>query len=171
MMKNMRYRYLLFGLFFSVVVQSQDMNSHKLSALITQVADTVLTNGNSIQFSYKQRPLYCIYDENANRMRIISPIIETINLEEEQLLNALVANFHSALDVKYALSDEIMWSVFIHPLKELNNHQVLDAIEQVHAASITFGSTYSSTNLVFPGNTKKKEYPKLKRIEKIEKLD
>ena len=120
---------------------------------------------------YNQRPLYCIYDENANRMRIISPIIETINLEEEQLLNALVANFHSALDVKYALSDEIMWSVFIHPLKELNDHQVLDAIDQVHAASTTFGSTYSSTNLVFPGNTKKKERSKLKRLEKIERID
>lgn len=171
MMKNMRYLYLLSNLFFLVTVQSQDMSAQKLSALITQVSDTITTNGNSIQFMFKQRPLYCIYDENANRMRIISPIVETKDLEEEQLLNALVANFHSALDVKYALSDEIMWSVFIHPLKELNDHQVLDAIHQVHAASITFGSTYSSTNLVFPGNTKKKEHSKLKRIEKVEKLD
>jgi hypothetical protein len=43
-------------------------------------------------------------------------IVETKDLEEEQLLNALIANFHSALDVKYVLSDQIMWSVFIHPL-------------------------------------------------------
>ena len=64
-----------------------------------------------------------------------------------------------------------MWSVFIHPLKELANHQVLDALDQVHAASITFGTTYSSINLVFPGNTKKKERSKLKQLEKIEKLD
>ncbi len=170
-MKNMRYLCLLFSLTFLTAIQSQDMSSEKLTDLITKVSDTIITSGNSIQFSYKQRPLYCIYDENANRMRIISPIIETKDLEEEQLLNALVANFHSALDVKYALSDEVMWSVFIHPLKELQDHQVLDAIDQVYAASITFGSSYSSTNLVFPGNTKKKEYPKLKRIEKIEKLD
>ena len=167
----MSYRYLLFVFLFSVAVQSQEMSSQKLAELVNQVSDTITTNGNSIQFMYKQRPLYCIYDEGANRMRIISPIIETKDLEEKQLLNALVANFHSALDVKYALSDEIMWSVFIHPLKELQDHQVLDAIDQVHAASITFGSTYSSTNLVFPGNTKKKEQPKLKRIEKIEKID
>jgi hypothetical protein len=97
-------------------------------------------------------------------MRIITPIMETKNLEEEQLLNMLVANFHSALDVKYALSDEIIWSVFIHPLKELSEHQVLDAIDQVYAASATFGATYSSTDLVFPGNTKKKDEPRTKKL-------
>jgi hypothetical protein len=44
------------------------------------------------------------------------------------------------------------------------DHQVLDAINQVYAAGATFGTTYSSTNLVFPGNTKKKEEPKRKKL-------
>ena len=155
---------LLFCFIFSSVVFSQDMNPERLSELISQTADTVSTNGNSIQFMYKERLLICVYDEIANRMRIISPIVETSDLEEEQLLNMLVANFHSALDVKYALSDEVIWSVFIHPLKELFDHQVLDAIDQVYAASATFGTSYSSTTLVFPGNTKKKESPKEKKL-------
>lgn len=140
------------------------MSSDKLQELIAQVSDTLMANGNSIQFLYQEMPLICVYDENANRMRIITPIIETKELEEEQLLNMLVANFHSALDVKYALSDEIIWSVFIHPLKELSDDQVLDAIDQVYSAAATFGTTYSSTNLVFPGNTKKKETPKQKKL-------
>jgi hypothetical protein len=140
------------------------MNSDKLSKLIAQVSDTATSNGNAIQFMYKERPLICVFDQNANRMRIISPIIETKDLEEEQLLNMLVANFHSALDVKYALSDEVIWAVFIHPLKELADHQVLDAIDQVYAATITFGTTYSSTRLIFPGNSKKKEAPKTKKL-------
>lgn len=140
------------------------MNPQRLSTIIAQVSDTLVTSGNSIQFIYKKIPLFCIYDENANRMRIISPIIETKDLEEEQLLNALVANFHTALDVKYALSDEVLWSVFLHPLKELADHQLLDAIDQVYKASVTFGTTYSSTNLVFPGNTKRKESPKTKKL-------
>lgn len=163
-MKNVHYFCLLLSFSFSSFMIAQDMNPQKLSELISQVSDTVVTNGNNIQFMYKERPLICVYDENANRMRIISPIVETKDLAEEQLLNMLVANFHSALDVKYALSDEVIWSVFIHPLKELADHQVLDAIDQVHAASITFGTTYSSTNLVFPGNTKKKETPKEKKL-------
>lgn len=161
-------KFLFVLLFFAIIngfsLKAQEMTSEKLQELISQVSDTVVTNGNNIQFMYKERPLICVYDENANRMRIISPIVETKDLAEEQLLNMLVANFHSALDVKYALSDEVIWSVFIHPLKELADHQVLDAIDQVHAASITFGTTYSSTNLVFPGNTKKKETPKEKKL-------
>ncbi len=79
---------------------------------------------------------------------------------EELLLNSLVANFHTALDVKYAISDEILWSVFTHPLKELTQHQIEDAISQVYSANVTFGNTFTSTNLTFPGNTKKKEFPK-----------
>ena len=164
-MKN--YRVLLYFalVLLSFKVAAQDMTPAQLTELITQLADSTQANGNSVQFSYKETLLICVYDENANRMRIISPIIKKEDLEEEQLLNALVANFHSALDVKYALSDEIIWSVFIHPLRELSDHQVLDAIDQVYAAAATFGTSYSSTSLVFPGNTKKKETP-LKLIEK-----
>lgn len=160
---------LFFGwlcLFNLCYLCAQDMNPDKLREIITQVSDTLQNNGNAIQFMYKERLLICVHDENANRMRIISPITERENLEEEEILNALVANFHSALDVKYALSDEVIWSVFTHPLKELSEHQVLDAIQQVFAAAVTFGSTYSSTNLVFPGNTKKKEVEKPKKIVK-----
>jgi len=163
-MKNLRSVSFLISLCFTSLSWAQGMNPEKLTELITQVSDTLNTQGNTVQFMYQERPLICVYDESANRMRIISPIMETKDLEEEQLLNALVANFHSALDVKYALSDEIMWSVFIHPLKELSELQVLDAIKQVYAASVTFGSSYSSTNLVFPGNTKKKEAPKSKKL-------
>ncbi|WP_461442521.1 hypothetical protein [Maribacter sp.] len=156
---------ILFSIFFQTQhLSSQEMTSDRLEELIAQVSDTLMTNGNSIQFLYKELPLMCVYDANANRMRIITPIIETKELKEEQLLNMLVANFHSALDVKYALSDEIIWSVFIHPLKELSDHQVLDAINQVYSAAATFGTTYSSTSLVFPGNTKKKESPKQKKL-------
>ncbi|TMM55870.1 hypothetical protein FEE95_14560 [Maribacter algarum] len=163
-MRRVYYLFILFSFVVLTKAKAQDMNPEKLSELITQVSDTVMTNSNTIQFMYQERPLICVYDENANRMRIISPIVETKDLKEEQLLNMLVANFHSALDVKYALSDEVIWSVFIHPLKELGDHQVLDAISQVHAASVTFGTSYSSTNLVFPGNTKKKEAPKEKKL-------
>lgn len=157
----------LFVLFFFTITHygsAQDMTTVKLKSLIEKASDTLEHNGNSIRFAHKERLLICVYDENANRMRIITPIIERADIGEEELLNAMVANFHSALDVKYALSDEVIWSVFIHPLKELSDHQVLDAIDQVYNASVTFGATYSSTNLVFPGNTKKNDSIKKKII-------
>nr|WP_299066989.1 hypothetical protein [uncultured Allomuricauda sp.] len=158
---------ILFIFFGSCLIWSQEMTPSKLYQIIEQEADTVKTNGNSYQFLFNESMLICVFDENANRMRIISPIVEREKIGEEELLNALVANFHSALDVKYALSDEILWSVYTHPLKELSEAQVIDAIQQVYAAAITFGSSYSSTNLVFPGNTKKVEKPKPKALKKI----
>ena len=147
---------------------SQNMTPEELMGIIEQEADTVSVQGNTARFLFNDAMLICIYDESANRMRIISPIVEREKLGEEELLNALVANFHSALDVKYALSDEIIWSVFAHPLRELSEAQVVDAIQQVYAAAITFGESYSSTNLVFPGNTQRKEKPKApKTLKKI----
>ncbi len=145
---------------FSLLLSAQEMTAERLMDIIQQEADTISIQGNSARFLFNETILICIYDESANRMRIISPIVEREKLGEEELLNALVANFHSALDVKYALSDEIIWSVYAHPLKELSEAQVVDAIQQVYAAAITFGESYSSTNLVFPGNTQRKEKPK-----------
>ena len=150
----MRFTILLFlGILTNAV--AQQMTPENLISLIEQESDTLSISSNQIQFKINNGLLICIFDENANRMRIISPIIERQKLTEDQLLNALVANFHSVLDVKYALSDEIIWSVYTHPLKELTEGQVVDAIQQVYAAAITFGNSYSSTNLIFPGNSKK----------------
>ena len=57
-----------------------------------------------------------------------------------------------------------MWCIFIHPLKALSHPQVLDAIAEVYSVAATFGTSYSSTNMVFPGNTKRKDVPKQKKL-------
>ncbi|XLS27694.1 hypothetical protein ACJD0Z_10860 [Flavobacteriaceae bacterium M23B6Z8] len=153
----MRSFLILLAFLFSIAGEAQDMTAEKINSLIESVSDSASYQNNTVRFNYKNRMLICVTDEKANRMRIISPIAERAQLKEEHLLNALVANFHTALDVKYAISDELIWSVFAHPLKELSEAQVKDAILQVYYANVTFGNTYSSTTLVFPGNTQKKE--------------
>ncbi|MFP2996546.1 hypothetical protein ABN763_11570 [Spongiivirga sp. MCCC 1A20706] len=160
----------VFSLIFLLVTffSSAQMSNAKLNTIFNRESDSIQSNGNQWQMLYKDRVLLCVTDENANRMRIISPIAEIDKLDETELKNALVANFHTALDVKYAISDELIWSVFIHPLKELTEQQVVDALRQVYYANLTFGGSYSSTTLVFPGNTKKveKESP-IKKLKKI----
>lgn len=164
-MKNLLF---IITLFLSLSVFSQNMNTEKLNKIIIQEADSIKRNGNSWNFSFKNKLLICIADTKANRMRIISPVISQQNLTREQILNSLIANFHTALDVKYALSNEVLWSVFTHPLKELTEHQVKDAILQVYNANITFGSIYSSTSLTFPATERKQKKeiktPVLKKI-------
>ena len=143
---------------------SQKTNNSVLKAVLTEVSDTLVGQDGRWQFTIKGRLMVCITDETNNRMRVMSPITEILNLDEEQYKNALTANFHTALDVKYAISDETLWTVFIHPLKELTEVQFRDAISQVYFGSETFGGSYSSTELIFGGNfedPKKEETPTL----------
>lgn len=139
---------------FLIVVTSvygQDMSLSKLNSMLTSVSDSIIKTNNQWRFKIKEVPFLCIADSTHNRMRIISPIINSNKLTEELKTASLIANFHTALDVKYAITDDILWSVFIHPLQELSEKQLLNAIAQVYYANVNFGTTFSSTSLVFPG--------------------
>jgi hypothetical protein len=139
------------------------MTNSDLEKIIYVVADSLRGNTGNWQFMIKDRILVCITDENNNRMRIMSPIIEQKKLAYEDMLKLMEANFHTALDVKYAISDDVLWSVYIHPLKELGKDEVLSAINQVYSAAITYGTTYNSTGLTFP-NKREEEEDKKKKI-------
>lgn len=142
---------------------SQNMNNEKMGKILESVADSIQGNNGQWQFKVKDVYFMCVTDTKHNRMRIISPITEAAKLDEKLKSAALVANFHSALDVKYAIADDILWSAFIHPLKELTENQVRDAVKQVYAANLTFGTTFSSTDLVFPGGNRKKQETEKKK--------
>ncbi|MDO5969172.1 hypothetical protein Q4Q35_05065 [Flavivirga aquimarina] len=150
---------------------SQNMTNETLHNIYSSVSDSIQGNNGAWQFYIKDIPLMSITDANHNRMRIISPISDSNNLSNELIKAALVANFHTALDVKYAVSDGILWSVFIHPLKELSQEQVKDAVSQVYYANVNFGTSFASTSLTFPGRLstdtpekEEKEKPKFKKL-------
>lgn len=82
-------------------------------------------------------------------MRIIAPIARYQDLTREQLDTALAANFHRALDARYALSNGIMYSVYIHPLSSLDEVQLRSAIFQVSNLALSFGRDYTSGVLDF----------------------
>lgn len=132
-------------------LHGQKMDNKGLLKILEGNVEQLEGHNGAWSFVYDDLMMLMLTDESHNRMRIISPIDEVSNLTQSQIVDALTANFHTALDVKYAIADELMWSVFIHPLKELSSEQVEDAIRQVARAASTFGSTYSSTDLVFPG--------------------
>ncbi len=149
---------------------SQDMNNEKLQKIYTSVSDSIQGQTGGWQFYIKTVPMMSITDVNHNRMRIISPISDSKSVSDDLLKAALVANFHTALDVKYAVSDGVLWSVFIHPLKELSDDQVKDAVSQVYYANVNFGTTFASTSLTFPGNIKGKEEERVDEEPKVRKL-
>ncbi|MFY7670332.1 hypothetical protein ACOSP6_04535 [Tenacibaculum sp. MEBiC06402] len=146
---------------------SQKMTPNKLGNILEIISDSIVSNKSQWRFIIRNTAFITIADSTHNRMRIMSPIIESEKLSEGLKTASLMANFHTALDVKYAISDNVLWSVFIHPLKELTEEQVLDAVSQVYYAKVNFGTTFSSTSLVFPGkkpNRKEKTTPKSKEF-------
>lgn len=164
-MKNI---FLLSFMFSGLFMYSQNMTITKLDKIFHDASDSIVSQQSQWRFIIKKVPFIAIADSTHNRMRIISPIAKSNRLTNELKTTSLMANFHTALDVKYAISDEVLWSVFIHPLKELSENQVYDAISQVYYAHVNFGSTFSSTSLVFPGNKrKKKSKMKPKKLNKI----
>ncbi len=149
---------------------AQKMDNQTLGEIIEAIGDSIEGDDGLWQFQLHGRLMVVITDENHNRMRIISPIVEVDELEESLLKNALIANFHTALDVKYAISEEILWSVFLHPLQELTHQQAEDALIQVYRAADSFGTTYSSTDLVFPGGGEEPEETPKEKKKKTSKI-
>lgn len=126
------------------------MDNQKLNAIIYTLSDEIEGNEGNWQFIIDSTLFICLTDELHNRMRIISPIVEIKNMTDDQIKSCMEANFHSALDVRYAISEEVLWSAFIHPLTELTKEQVISAIAQVYSCAKTFGTSYSSGALSFP---------------------
>ena len=126
------------------------MNNQKLFEQLEGVADHLEGNTGNWKFKIDAVIFFCLTDEFHNRMRIIAPIAKIEDITEEHIKKCMEANFHTALDIRYAFSDGIVWAAFIHPLKELTDEQVQSAVKQVYSGVKTFGSYYSGGSLSFP---------------------
>jgi hypothetical protein len=147
----------------SLIMQELKMDVHKMKRLLKNNTIDFKHKNNAISFQLQGFNFIIIYDEKADRMRIVCPVAEIKDVTSEQLKLAMEANFHTALDARYALSNEIVWSVFIHPLSDLSEDLFISAIEQVLYAAATFGKEYSSGAFSFP----KANEDENKKVEKI----
>ena len=159
---------LILPIFSFAQSQNDGMSNKKIEKIIKNEASEVEGQLGSWQFLYGGRLVFIITDEGNNRMRIFAPVIASTELDDGQLEKMLEANFHSALDAKYSLYENFVISVFTHPLKELTDEQFIDAMRQVVVLADTFGTTYSSTDLIFGGEKEKdqKDIDKEKRLNK-----
>lgn len=132
-----------------------DMDNEKLESVLESSGKIIEGRLGYWRLRYRDRVFTIITDESHNRMRIMTPVIEKKNIKKSQYTALLEAQFDRVLDVKYAMFNDFLWSVFIHPLKELTEEQVEDALSQVYFAAATFGNQYVSTDLQFGGSEKK----------------
>ena len=136
-----------------ISIPHRPLNNRRLDELIRRIATTVEGESGFWRFEFEGRQLLVITDETHNRMRVMTAVIDESELTHEDRRVVLAANFDRALDAKYAVSKGHLWSVFMHPLVELSDEQFLDAVNQVKTLADNYGTTYSSSDLVFGGGS------------------
>jgi len=129
------------------------MDLPALGILLGEHLDDLAREGNVWQGVNRQRRLYVMADQDADRMRVMTPVgrlSDTGGDTDADLLRVLLeANFDRALDARYALHDGVLWSAFIHPLASLGAGLLADAIAQVVTLADNTGTTFASSDLFF----------------------
>lgn len=135
----------------AVHISNHIMNNQRLDNLIKQQAEVLKSQLGYWELKFENRNIIIVTDEAHNRMRIISGIIEEKKIKKSELSVLLSANFDKALDAKYAIYNGYLWSVFTHPLGELEDEQFIDALKQVKTLADNYGGSYTSSDLIFGG--------------------
>lgn len=142
--------------------EEQRMDLESMDRILRAMGPQVERDGGVWSFEYLETPVLIITDSKANRMRVMSPVIDAEEVTADQWAAILVANFHTALDARYAVSSGTVYSLFLHPLGSLTHAELRSAISQVVVLSKTFGSTYSSSDIAFGGGVPPNSEPATK---------
>ncbi len=148
--------------------ENQAMTVEHLDTLLHQLDENLIQEGPTWQFEFRDRVLIVVADGNADRMRIMSPVTASTGLDADELYRLMQANFDSALDARYAVGQNTLWSVFVHPLSPLTEKQLASAIFQVYNTAATFGTIYSSGEFTFGGGDSNEELQELQ--EELDRL-
>jgi len=139
------------AMLFMLPSLSQAMTVSELQRQLETKVDAYRHDGNVTILKYKEVDLLMVADPSAGRMRIMA-VVDSLNGKDAgHLLTLLEANFHSALDARYAISDGRIYAVFLHDLPSLQASQLSSAVDQVASLVMTYGSAYSSTGMTFQG--------------------
>ena len=139
------------------------MDLQRLHELLLRIDPELQRDNSAWQFRLRERIMIAVADANADRMRIMSPVIEAAELDDALMLRLLQANFDSALDARYAVANDVLWSVFIHPLSPLDEQQLSSGIFQTFTAATTFGTLFSSGMFIYGGGDSNEELEKLQQ--------
>ena len=98
---------------------------------------------------HRNVPVLVYAHEGHDRMRVVTPVASVAELSPDDLWTLLEANYSKALDARYAIGDDLVWGLFVHPLSSLTREELASALDQVVALKKNYGTTYASTDKVF----------------------
>ncbi len=127
----------------------ETMTLARLEAILRSQSDAVEGENGQWEATLGERSMLIVTHAEADRMRLVMPIKPASELSAEEVQSMMLANFHSALDARYAVSNGIVVSVFVHPLSTLQERDARSAILQVNNLVENFGSSYASSAVGF----------------------
>lgn len=130
----------------------EPMSINRLDAILREQIEDISGQPGQWRFSLNDLSILILADPNADRMRIFTPVADAAELNPQQVQRMMLANFHTALDARYAIADGFVVSTFIHPLSTLQERDLLSALNQVSSLATTFGTSYTSGEMLFAPN-------------------
>lgn len=127
------------------------MTAERLITILSTLDDAARPVGSGVELTIADVPVLVIMDAGNNRMRAMVPIASAEGLTEADMARMMQANFDTALDARYAVARGRLWSVYIHPLAELERAQLISGIVQTVTLAQTYGTLYSGGAQVFGG--------------------
>lgn len=122
-----------------------------IDVALKKIDKDIKRDTNIWQFTLAKHQVFVITDPVAERMRIMVPIGDAKLLDQALLTRLMQANFDSALDARYAVAQDVLWGVFIHPLTSLDEKGFVSGLAQAIAVADNFGTSFSSGAVVFGG--------------------
>lgn len=125
------------------------MTQERMHSFVANNSEVLEEEKGYTLFRYQGVKMALLSDEDHDRMRIIAPITKYSTLAPKIKDALMHSNFHLALDARYGVSEDTLYSAFIHPLSTLTQEGLQSALKQVSNLTSSFGKTYSSGQLDF----------------------
>ena len=129
--------------------QLQAMTLERLENILQAEGNELRGPTGQWQLTIENQTIIVLADATNDRMRIFTPVMPAASLSVAQVEAMLVANFHAALDARYAVTDGTVVAVYVHPLASLQANELRSALRQVANLAANFGTSYSSGELGF----------------------
>lgn len=154
---------LILALATPAFAQEEAMTADRLAQIILTIDSDAQFAPNGAEFALEDIPVLVVVSPGADRMRAMVSIASVDDVTPEELERMMQANFDTALDARYAIAQDRVWAVFIHPLGTLEREQFLSALIQTINLARTYGTLYSGGAQVFGGGDSNEIYDGLLR--------
>jgi hypothetical protein len=125
------------------------MTQARMEQIFGDQVDAIEGPSGAIRTIVDEVEIYLISDPTNDRMRLLARVAD-VNRVDPRIVNVLLqANFYRTLDARYAVSEGIVFSAYLHRLSTLSEEELISGFDQVLALAKNFGTTYSSGQLDF----------------------